>query len=83
MVGVYTITVAHVSVLVPSIKKECEKMVEIEDVILGAFVFAGLATVLLYMLTNPGGFIPFNLQEVAAGSVVVFALSKISFLSSL
>ncbi|SES80803.1 hypothetical protein SAMN04488587_1117 [Methanococcoides vulcani] len=58
-------------------------MVEIEDVIIGAFAFAGIATLVIYVLTNPGGMIPLNLQDVAVGSFVVFALSKVSFLSSL
>ncbi|WP_160174941.1 hypothetical protein [Methanococcoides methylutens] len=58
-------------------------MVEIEDVIIGAFAFAGIATLMIYVLTNPGGIIPLNLQDVAVGSFVVFALSKVSFLSSL
>lgn len=58
-------------------------MVEIEDVIIGAFAFAGIATLAIYVLTNPGGIIPLNLQDVAVGSFVVFALSKASFLSSL
>ncbi|UGV40817.1 hypothetical protein J7W08_00240 [Methanococcoides orientis] len=58
-------------------------MVEIEDVIIGAFAFAGIATLIIYVLTNPGGIIPLNLQDVAVGSFVVFALSKVSFLSSL
>ncbi|WP_445476308.1 hypothetical protein ACT9XH_06305 [Methanococcoides methylutens] len=62
---------------------EREKMVEMEDVIIGAFIFAGIATLVLYAVTNPGGMIPFNLQDVAVGSFVVFALSKVSFLSSL
>ncbi|WP_167880893.1 hypothetical protein [Methanococcoides sp. AM1] len=58
-------------------------MVEMEDVIIGAFAFAGIATLIIYVLTNPGGIIPLNLQDVAVGSFVVFALSKVSFLSSL
>ncbi|MDA0524199.1 hypothetical protein [Methanococcoides alaskense] len=57
-------------------------MVEMEDVIIGAFAFAGIATLILYMLTNPGGSISFNLQEVAVGSVAVFVFSKVGFLSS-
>ncbi|WP_048063415.1 hypothetical protein [Methanococcoides burtonii] len=66
----------------PNHKNEREKMVEMEDVIIGAFAFAGIATFILYILTNPGGAIPFNLQEVAIGFFAVFALSKIAFLSS-
>jgi len=61
---------------------ERENMVEMEDLIIGAFAFAGIATLMLYVITNPGGIIPFNLHDVAVGSFVVFALSKVSFLSS-
>lgn len=57
-------------------------MVEMEDVIIGAFAFAGIATLVLYMLTTSGGSVPFNLQEVAVGSVAVFVFSKVAFLSS-
>ena len=62
---------------------ERENMVEMEDVIIGAFAFAGIVTLMLYVITNPGGMIPLNLHDVAVGSFVVFALSKVSFLSSL
>ncbi|WP_445476044.1 hypothetical protein ACT9XH_04780 [Methanococcoides methylutens] len=58
-------------------------MVEMEDVIIGAFVFAGIATLMLYVITNLDSMIPFNLHDVAVGSFVVFALSKMSFLSNL
>lgn len=83
-VCVYTIPVdfsTSIACLTPLIERE--KMIEIEDVIIGAFAFAGVATLMLYVITNPGGAIPINLQDVAVGSFAVFALSKVSFLSSL